>query len=319
MEKAVDASIAAIEIYNKPDFRYREEAFSILMLNAWEILLKARILKENNNNNRSIEVWQKKQKKSDGKLTKRKYAKKNRSGNIMVVGLEKAAALVSSYKSNKIDLDCLANLDLLKEIRDSAVHLRNFDPGLAKRVQQVGSASLRNFLHAAQSWFNVDLRKYNFFLMPISFFSTDEIVESAKVYPSKVSSNLSGLIDKLAAEQSSSNYFVTMNVNFSFVRSNDPGAIDVRISNDKAALPVVLSEEKINQIWPWDYAELVKQNRKRYANFLQNQKFHEIRLNLEKEEKFCKIRYLDPIRKTSSKKYYSQAILVEFDKHYSRK
>ena len=244
VEKAVDASIAAIEIYNKPDFRYREETFYILMLNAWEILLKARILKENNNNNRSIEVWQKKQRKSDGKLTKRKYAKKNRSGNIMVIGLEKAAALVSSYKSNKIDLDCLANLDLIKEIRDSAVYLRNFDPGLAKRVQQVGSASLRNFLHAAQSWFKVDLRKYNFFLMPISFFSTDEIIESAKVYPSKVSSNLSGLIDKLSAEQSSSNYFVTMNVNFSFVRSNDLGAIDVRISNDKAAYQLFLQKKK---------------------------------------------------------------------------
>jgi hypothetical protein len=45
VEKAIHAASAAIEIYNKPGFRYREESFAILMLNAWELLLKARIVK----------------------------------------------------------------------------------------------------------------------------------------------------------------------------------------------------------------------------------------------------------------------------------
>ena len=40
-EKSVQAAIAAIEIYNKPNFSYREEAFALLMSNAWELLLKA--------------------------------------------------------------------------------------------------------------------------------------------------------------------------------------------------------------------------------------------------------------------------------------
>jgi hypothetical protein len=40
-QKSVDAALAAIEIYNKPDFRHREETFAILMTNAWELLLKA--------------------------------------------------------------------------------------------------------------------------------------------------------------------------------------------------------------------------------------------------------------------------------------
>jgi Protein of unknown function (DUF3644) len=46
-EKSVQAAIAAIEIYNKPAFSYREEAFSLLMTNAWELLLKAKWLTEN--------------------------------------------------------------------------------------------------------------------------------------------------------------------------------------------------------------------------------------------------------------------------------
>jgi len=35
------AILAAIEIYNKPQFLYRDECFAILLLNAWELLLKA--------------------------------------------------------------------------------------------------------------------------------------------------------------------------------------------------------------------------------------------------------------------------------------
>ena len=52
-EKLVNNSLAAalssIEIYNKPDFKYREEIFTILNINAWELLLKAKILKDANN------------------------------------------------------------------------------------------------------------------------------------------------------------------------------------------------------------------------------------------------------------------------------
>src|SRR5438309_5473884 len=66
VDKAVEAAVAAIEVYNKPSFSYREEAFSILMINAWELLLKARILRENANQMRSIELWEtvKKRRKS---------------------------------------------------------------------------------------------------------------------------------------------------------------------------------------------------------------------------------------------------------------
>ena len=43
LDRAVAATIAAIEIYNKPDFRYREEAFAVLAINGWELLPKAKL------------------------------------------------------------------------------------------------------------------------------------------------------------------------------------------------------------------------------------------------------------------------------------
>ncbi len=37
--------LSAIELYNKPDFKYREDAFAILAVNAWELLLKSQLFK----------------------------------------------------------------------------------------------------------------------------------------------------------------------------------------------------------------------------------------------------------------------------------
>ena len=56
VDKSIGAALSAIEVYNKPDFKYREETFSILMINSWELLLKAKIIKENNGDLKSIYV-----------------------------------------------------------------------------------------------------------------------------------------------------------------------------------------------------------------------------------------------------------------------
>src|SRR5260370_41053913 len=45
VRNAKSALLAAIEIYNKPGFQYRDECFVILLLNAWELYLKALISK----------------------------------------------------------------------------------------------------------------------------------------------------------------------------------------------------------------------------------------------------------------------------------
>lgn len=46
LDKAKEAFILAIETYNKPTLHYRLEAFSFLMCNAWELMLKAHIIKK---------------------------------------------------------------------------------------------------------------------------------------------------------------------------------------------------------------------------------------------------------------------------------
>ena len=45
LEKSKEAFLMAIEVYNKPSIRYRVEGFSFFICNAWELMLKAHIVK----------------------------------------------------------------------------------------------------------------------------------------------------------------------------------------------------------------------------------------------------------------------------------
>jgi len=44
IDKSIESFLMAIELYNKPTIRYRVEGFSMFICNAWELLLKARMI-----------------------------------------------------------------------------------------------------------------------------------------------------------------------------------------------------------------------------------------------------------------------------------
>lgn len=45
IEKSKEAFCLAIELYNKPTIKYRVEGFSHFICNAWELMLKAHMIK----------------------------------------------------------------------------------------------------------------------------------------------------------------------------------------------------------------------------------------------------------------------------------
>jgi len=48
LDKSVEAFILGLEIYNKPTIKYRVEGFSFFICNAWELMLKSKIIKDGN-------------------------------------------------------------------------------------------------------------------------------------------------------------------------------------------------------------------------------------------------------------------------------
>lgn len=182
LEKSIQAVLAAIEIYNKPDFRYREEAFAILMCNSWELLLKAKTLADNKEDFGAIVAKKniRNEKTGDSEFV----VKTNRSGNYLTVGLMYLANSLVERKIAGFSKECSKNIELLVEVRDNAVHLVSDDLLLAKRVLEIGTASLKNYLKVSADWFRTDFSRFNFFLMPISFFHGFESAQALLVRPS---------------------------------------------------------------------------------------------------------------------------------------
>lgn len=323
VDNAIDASLSAIEIYNKPNFRYREEAFAILMINAWELLLKARILKENNNKLRSIEIWEPRKKK-DGTNSLRAKPRKTRSGNVMTIGITGAAKLVKGYAKNTIDDLCIQNINLLTELRDNAIHFHNPGKGLQKRVHEIGIASLRNFVRATKDWFDEDLSRYTFFLMPLAFETPTGMIQT--VFPSESTAAAEKLL-KLLTEETDANPFdparpfnVGVQIDMQFVRKAATDALRVRQDTaNPHAIPVAVSDDELYRDYTWGYDRLCNSLRERYSDFKANKKFHDLRKSIESDERYCRIRLLDPHDPQGyKKKFFNPNVLQFFDQHYTR-
>lgn len=98
------AMLAAIEIYNKPQTTYREQVVTVLVVNAWELILKAALRKSKKNI----------------------FYKKNRGEDYRSLSLEHCIADMAKYRlwPETIDGDGIrANLKVLTDYRNKTIHL----------------------------------------------------------------------------------------------------------------------------------------------------------------------------------------------------
>lgn len=303
VNKSIAAAVSSIEIYNKPDFQYREETFSILLVNAWELLTKARIVQKSGGKRTSIYT-----RDTDGKV------KLSRSRNPMTIGLTRASRKLVA--DGDLDARCSANLELLAEIRDNAVHFMNKDQNFAKRIQEIGAAALSNYAAASAKWFGLDLSAYSFFLMPMTFYPPTELVSAAP----KRNEEMQNLVDHLVAvrdgypSDENTLYSVALSIQVKFTRSSANSDIAVRWTDEPNAPAVTVTEEdRIRRQYPLTYHDVVSYCRSRYSHFKQNRRFNAIMKDLQDPdrhgEKYCTVRYLDPINKTgTTRNYYSPEI-----------
>ena len=136
LDKSIDSMLSAIEIYNKPNFNYREETFAVLAVNAWELLLKAYILRVNRYKVRSLYILEPVINK-DGKPSQRKKPKQNRCGNPMSISIFECLKILDDRKVLPKNLK--NNLETIIELRDNSIHFVNLTP-LSKQIQELGFA-----------------------------------------------------------------------------------------------------------------------------------------------------------------------------------
>lgn len=159
LDNSRQAMMAAIEIYNKPKFSYREEVFVILLINAWELAFLA-ILAKNR---------------------QRIFEPKKRDQEYRTWRFSESLAKSKHYLPASIDWNAFErNLRLLLEFRNKATHYYN-EPQNAHCVYVLSQAAIKNYRDIAFETFGIDLvNEINLVLLPLSFSEQPDFVEFFK-------------------------------------------------------------------------------------------------------------------------------------------
>lgn len=306
--------LSAIEIYNKPDFNYREETFSILAVNAWELLFKARLLKRCRYDMKSIYQLEPKLNK-DGSKSKRKQVVKNRSGNPKTIGLPNTI-LRLSREGDVINENLLKSIRSLIELRDNAIHFHN-EVDISKEIQELGFACIKNYMNLIKTWeLKIDLSQYNFYLMPLAY--VDSQIESESVLTKEVNNYLNFLKKKVSeADKEDEKFDVAIGIDINFKKAATLDGIGMRY--DKEGVPIKISEEDITKRFPLTHSDIRVKAKERYSNFKYNNDFHALMREVKANDKLCHKRQLDPSNpKSSHKEFYSTNVWQVLDDKYAK-
>lgn len=314
-DKSKSAMISAVEIINKPKFPYREEIFLILCSNAWELLIKAKWLKDNNNKISTLYVKIPKKKK-DNSPSKKLEPKISRSGNPIT---HEILYLIKKMNEGSVvvDANIQRNIELILEARDCVIHFYTDDFMLNKRIREIGLASLENYIYLVREWFDVEVGEFGFSLLPVSVIDTSKSVKSQ---PSVQEQAFLSLINRYISEQSEdSDRKVSLEVDISIKRGTPSASIETVAIDPSSPIKVSISEVDIRKKYPWTNAILLKSLRKRYTNFIQDRNFNKLKKQMYSDTSFSHERKLDPNNPKSPKqRFYSPNCVQFFDKYYKK-
>lgn len=258
IENSLAAALSSIEIYNKPDFKYREQIFTILNINSWELLLKAKILDNAEDKIDSLYVM------SGG------VPKKNRNGIPLTIDIIKA------MRKLNIDSTIESNITSLIEIRDTAVHFIN-DSKLSYILYTLGAASLKNYQMLINEWFSRSLLEYNFYILPLAFaynFKTFSLVDLEES-PEAISNLIKAISDTQSSIDTESRYHFVCEIQTKLQSVNsfmgETGFTTVIDSAAEPDTPIILKTQHIIDKYPISYTELYESVKKAKPHIKQHQ------------------------------------------------
>ena len=296
---AESALLAAVEIYNKPTVEYREQTFAILIVNSWEVLLKARLVQLDGNRLRAIY-----QRQNDG----RKY-RRNRDGEILSITIESALGAVN------VPRDVRGNILGLVAIRNEAAHMGLLHSNTRERVLQYGTAAVQNFVMLFEQWFGDTVRVP--YLLPLGLLGA---VNTTTRSPNQKQKQLLMRLDQIAESYSEidSSFSVVMTVEMN-INPKLSGGATIGLTNDPSAMTMRVSDDQIADYFTATFADIVELCRARYPNFKQNRRFYKVLEKVKADARCSFHRKLNPADPASQGKYlyHPGATLERFDDEFS--
>lgn len=318
VNNAIQAYFAAIEIHNKPKIEYRYETSSILIINAWELILKAFVRKYIKG--RSIFKAKDKTKPEQEKETLP-----------LKVIISYCLEYLNRMDQNNYFKATAENIQKLEEYRDKSIHFYNekIEPIIFSLIAK----SSYDFIKFLKDYFNKDIiEDERMYIMPIGFklpfnpikFFTNEYAEMTNSEECKqfIKSTIN-CIERLRNDGIEDSIVLGFDVKVDSVRniknSDFLVAIDnengkeikvtkkrkVILSDDKGAQAVSLSPEEFYNQYPYTYTAIRDEYKKDNPEFKADRKFIDIMQRAKNNPLYAGTLGKHPKSKSKAKPSYS--------------
>ena len=280
LDKSKEAFAMAIELYNKPTIHYRVEGFAMFICNAWELMLKAHMLKE--------------------KGSKSIYYKDNADRTL---SLENCIQKVFTNNKDPLRL----NLEKIVELRNTSTHFITEDYEMV--YVPLFQACILNFNEKMMAFHQIDMTKIipqNFLSLSVSMKALSESEIVAK-YPEEIAKKILDMknnVDALSIENNNAKFAIRIDHYHYITKNKDKATSFVKIDNTADANVKIIKElkdptnthnltakaciTKIKERLTKDHVELYYN-----GNIVKFSSFHFINFckyfNIKENERFCYI------------------------------
>lgn len=323
-KNAYSAFSSAIEIHNKPNIEYRYENVTILLLNAWELILKAFV---------------------------RKYTRKSIfKVNDYTISIDEAIGITKQYLIEKglirKYVAYFDNVELLEKYRNSNVHFYN-EKGLDGVMFSLIAKNTLDFNQFCMDFFNEDpIGKNNLTILPIGFklpFNPEQYLsmknsayssnKEIKNFMDKILVRIKDLNDQNIEESLVIGFDVYLSSVKKISNSDLIVAIDqensdynvkigkkVEFSNEPGATKVYLSDDDILNNYPLSYEDVWKGCKNQNPNFKKDNQFQNLINRIKNNKQYCFERKHYPGREKSAvTRMYSKDAIDYVIKNYKTK
>lgn len=324
IKNSIAAYFAAIEIHNKPNISYRYETVTLLMLNAWELALKAYVRK--NLKHRSI------------------FESEEHT-----ISLDKALGYVTEDINGKVPNSFEAvkrNIEEIELYRNGIVHF--YCDELEPYIFMLVARSALNYVEFMKEHFAKDIMADDgLFILPLGFklpFKPEDFLSGnvAKYTGSSESKEFIRSIVKTIQDLNAAGIEDSIVLGFDIylesvkkIKNSDllvaitsiedaevtfGKVTHAKFSDDPNAAVFNMSDDEFRKIWKYSYKDVVDWCRENITDFKQSQMFYEVKKIIENDTNCAYKRKLDShSAKSPSKTFYTDKALNEIKKAYSER
>jgi hypothetical protein len=322
VKNSIAAYFAAVEIHNKPHIPYRYETVTLLMMNAWELALKAYV---------------------------KKYIKNHSilESNRYTISCNKALGYVNesiNSKNPKSFVAVKANIDVIESYRNEVTHFYNEQ--LIPCIFALVSRCALNYVDFIKTYFQKDIMSDDgLFILPLGFklpFKPEDFLsrnaptytssQEAKKFIDSIVTVIENLKDKgiedsivlgfdifMQSVKKVQNSDILVAVTSSKEEANAIIARTrkIKLSKDPSVEMVNLSDDEFRNIWKYNHTEVVYWCKMNIPNFQQGKVFIAAKHSIKDDVNCVYIRRLDSQNKNSaSQKFYSDKALEQIAAYY---